>query len=494
MTETNSDPNKLEGTLTRTIFKNTLFITLQGIILKLVGFLFNIFVARYLGDDRLGQYATVLAFVGLFQILAELGLSQYVMREIARDRTLARTYFWNLVTLRLILGILGIIIITGGAILIGYSAELVAGIFVYTLGFLLSAFLVPIQVILTANERLDFLSGAVLVGQIITPVLGTIFLLNDMSYVMLIVASLISILPQIGLGVWGVRLFKLGPLPFQITPRLWGKLIRSSLPFGIISLALTIDFSVDTFMLSLWLPDEVIGWYNVAYGLVRSLLLLFSGFMVAIVPSLSRTYVHDTTTVEKWYYRTVKFSLLISIPVAIGGTLLASELIELLYTSEYAPASLALRIIVWDMPFLMLASLGGQMTTITTEEHAAARVYVVSAIANVLLNLFFIPRYSYLGASIVTVLTDLIVALQFYFLLRKKMHLPSTSSTLLRVLIAASIMGAGVWMAKSLHVLIAISLGASIYGIMILAVRVLDQSEWDSILSILARFRKTQGQ
>ncbi|MEN4098366.1 MAG: oligosaccharide flippase family protein, partial [Anaerolineaceae bacterium] len=95
----------------RIIFANTGFITVGTIALKLINFAFGVFVVRTLGDMRFGQYSIVLAFVGIFSIFAELGISQYVMREMARDRGKIRTYFWNLVALRVLLALVGITII-----------------------------------------------------------------------------------------------------------------------------------------------------------------------------------------------------------------------------------------------------------------------------------------------------------------------------------------------------------------------------------------------
>ena len=97
MTDSSDTPNPRLGNI---IFKNTLFVTAGNLVLKLLSFLFGIFVIRQLGDGRFGQYATVLAFVGLFQIFAEMGVTQYVMREIARDRSKVDKYFWNLIAVQ----------------------------------------------------------------------------------------------------------------------------------------------------------------------------------------------------------------------------------------------------------------------------------------------------------------------------------------------------------------------------------------------------------
>jgi len=425
-----------ERGLGRIIIKNTAFITLGSVVLKALTFLFSVYVVRQLGDDRFGQYSIVLAFVGLFQIFFELGMSQYVMREIAQDRSKTQPLFWNLVALRFLLAILGIIGITLGAVVVGYAPDLVLGIFIHTCGFLLSAFLAPLTTVLTANERLDYATGLNILGQLIFVLFGAIFLLSGWGFISLIVASLIGIPLQIGLAIWAIRHHHMATLSIQIEPRIWPHMIRSGLPFGIISLTLTIAFSIDTVMLSMYQPEHVVGWYNVAYNLVFSLMFFFRGFKEAIVPSLSRTYVNDPAQVERWYHRSVKFIAILSMPIAVGGMLVAFPLIRFLYTDEFLPSALALTILIWDVPLLMFTSFCGNMTTIISEERAAARIYSINAVANVILNLYAIPRFGVVGASLVTVVTDLIGALQFHFLLRHKLHLPDMTWVFVRILIA----------------------------------------------------------
>ena len=480
--------------LSRVIFKNALAITLGSIALRGLNFVFNVFVVRQLGDDGFGKYSIVLAFVGLFQIFAELGMSQYVMREVARDHSKTRTLFWDLVALRFLLGFAGMLFIPIGALLYGYSTELVVGVLIYTSTFLLSAIAVPLTVILTSYERLGFVTFLTVLGQVIFIAFGAVFMILKPDFVWLIIAALIGLLPQIGLAIWAVRHEHIAWLPIRIVPRAWPGLIRAGVPFGIISLALTIAFSIDTVMLSGHVSEHAVGWYNVAYGLVRSLMFFISGFSQAMVPSLSRTFASATHQVENWYRRSVKFIMILSLPLAVGGVLLAFPLTTFLYTDEFLPAALTLQVIIWDVPFLMFNSFCGNMTTVVGEERAAARIYSINAAANVVLNLYAIPRFGIIGAALVTVVTDLIGALQFHMLLRRKLNLPSVTSILLRVAVAAALMGAVVLELgqQHLNLFLLIGIGAICYVLLILALRLIDSSERAVIGRLLRRFQPSR--
>jgi O-antigen/teichoic acid export membrane protein len=323
---------------------------------------------------------------------------------------------------------------------------------------------------------------------------GAVFMILQLGFIWLIIAALISLLPQIALAVWIIRRDDIPLFPVRIVPRNWPALLRAGVPFGIISLALTIAFSIDTVMLSGQVSEHAVGWYNVAYGLVRSLMFFFAGFSQAMVPSLSRTFVNDARQVESWYRRSVKFIMILSLPLAVGGLLLAFPLISFLYTDEFLPAASALQVLIWDVPLLMFTGFCGNMTTVVSEEKAAARIYSINAAANVLLNLYAIPRFGIIGAAFVTVVTDLIGALQFHMLLRRKLNLPGVASILMRVALAAALMGAIViaLSRQHLHLFVMIGAGAITYLLMILALRLIDSSERAAIAGWLRRFQPSR--
>lgn len=474
-----------------TILKNASIITLGAIALKLINFLYNVAVARQLGDAGYGQFATVVNFVGLFAIFAELGISQYVMREIARTPENSNQLFWNLMLIRLTLALLGVVGITLTAVAYGYPPELVGGVALYTLTFVWASIHAPIETLLTANEKFNFVTSMSVLGQISTITLGTVVLYNDWGFLALISVGLIAMIPPILLGAWAIRRHHLVQRPFVVTVRNWPMMVRSGLPFGFISLSLTIAFTVDSVMLSRLASVEVVGWYNAAYNLARSLLFFFDGVSTAMVPTLSRAYLTDTALVRWWYFRSVKVIMLMGLPLATGSTIVALPLFQFLYGEQYLPAVLAFQIIVWDVPLLLFASFAGNMTTVVGKERSAARIYFSAAIANVILNLILIPRYSLYGAAAATLVTDFAAAIQFYYVLGRLLNLPNMSSVALRICLSCGLMAAVLLSLRSVGVGLwgLIPAGMLIYTLMVMLTGLLDDEEKRLLLRLMNKVR-----
>jgi O-antigen/teichoic acid export membrane protein len=484
---------KTSTPLIRIIFKNTLFSTFGSLALKFINFIFNVYVIRRLGDDRYGQYATVLAFVGLFQIFAEFGMTQYVLREVARDHTKTQSLFWDLVAVRFLLAIFSIIGITIGATFMEYSPVLVLGVFMYTCMFLLSAIQSPLEALQTAYERFDIVSLMSISGQMVYVFFGAIFLFSGKSFLWLIVAGFIGLVPPITIGIWATLKNKILRLHPVFSPRSWGRLILAGLPFGISSLTLSITFSADTVILSKFYPSEVVGWYRVAYDLVFTLLFFTRGFKEAITPTLARVHATDPGEIERWYHRAVRVFTLISLPMVVGGMVLAQEIILFLYKAEYLPSAKAFQILAWDIPFVLYAAFCGNITTIIRQEKRAARIFTFNAVFNILANLIIIPRFGYLGASAVTVLTDMISATQFYLFLRKDLHIPNFLFLIIRTLLAAALMGLVVWLVPLDNLFLSAGLGVIIYFLLVFLFRIPDQFERGLIKKGLHRIREVRA-
>ena len=79
-------------------FINTSWLFGERILRMVVGLFVGIWVARYLGPEQFGLFSYAQSFVGLFTVIATLGLDDIVIRELVKDDTrrdeLISTAFW----------------------------------------------------------------------------------------------------------------------------------------------------------------------------------------------------------------------------------------------------------------------------------------------------------------------------------------------------------------------------------------------------------------
>lgn len=477
--------------LGRIIWRNALAVFTGSTTLKLVNTLFTIFAAYTLGATGIGQYASVVAFVGLFGVFFELGLSQYVQRSLAQEPGRAEALLGNLLLLRLILAVGGVAALAGLAFLRDFSPELRFGITLFAGTFLLAALKAPLETLLSANERFDLLTIGHVANQLATVAVSSALLLSGVGFMALIYAGFVAMPIEIAISIWAIRRGGIALPRLRISPRAWPALVRAGLPFGITSLALTFNFYADRAILSMFHPVEAVGWYDAAYRLVFTLVGLADAFLLVITPSLAREHVHDPGHVRGWAQGSVYTILLLALPAAAGASLLATPIIGLLYGPTFVPAGAMLAIIAWDIPVLLFTALCGNLTAAVGLERPASRIYLLSAALNIALNLLLIPRLGGVGAAIVTVLTDAISAYLFYRLLAATMDLRSLIRPLARAASAAALMGGAVWVARDLGLpfLLNIALGALVYGALALWMRLVDPAQLRQLAGMLRRGR-----
>jgi O-antigen/teichoic acid export membrane protein len=470
----------------RTIARNTAVGVAIQLFLKIATIIFNILIVRTLGGEELGQMSIVLAWVFLFAVLGDLGITQYYAREIARERGKASDLFWDVVALRIILAVVCTAVTISAALgLTDYNDNILLGIFIFTLTYFFQAFIAPIGSMLIGYERVDLNWLLLALQQIFTLILQGIVLAMGLGFVWLLVAGLINMPIMLVVTLVLARRTHLDiPRPtFQ--PGRWWFLLRHGLPFGLQQVMLSLGLRADTVLLSLTrVPNLFIGWYAIAYTyLVLMITNIIASFSSAAMPTLAREHVNNPDIVKNWYFRSVKYLVFIGLPIAVGGMVLAQPIINLLYPEEL-PAYLPLMILVWDIPFVMFHSFCGYLTTSIQKEVPAARIHLTMALTNVSINLILIPQFGIIGSSFATLLTDMCGAMLFYLLLRREFGAGLGFARLYRIPIAAALMGLALYLLPAWNVLILIAIGILVYVPLVLLMGVFTTEERQQMLNL----------
>ncbi len=489
-TSTSTDNSPPPRNVGKIIARNTVFGVGAQLVLRIASFVFTIAVVRTLGDESFGQYSIVLAWAGLFSVIGDLGINQYLAREIARDRNSASELFWDTVVLRFILAIIASVITVGGAILLtDYSTDIVIGIALYTTTFFFMALFAPTQSILTGNERLDVVSATQVIMQVVFMILAGVFLFMGLNFIWIVVAGVIN-MPIVTALQWHIiRRNKLEPPRFRINRQMWLSVIRAGMPFAAVQLSLSFSYQVDTIFLSRYTNDAVVGWYGAAYRLILTVLSVSRSFNDAILPSLAREHANNPATVRTWYHTSVRFIMMIALPVAVGGSILSHGIVTL-YGEEFLPSAIAFSILIWDVPFVMYHAFCGNIATSIRRESRAARIYMSVGILNVILNALLVPRFGIAAACFATVLTDFFGAALFYTLLRRELGPGLMLRKLLWIAVAATGMGLLLYLLKDLNIFFVIGVGGLSYLVMIWLLPTMTKVERERLYGLVKRFTR----
>ncbi len=116
------------------IVRNTSLLFISYAVSSFFNFFYNMYIARYLTPGGYGLFNFALAFVSIFNVLADLGISMLATREIARDRSTAFKYYDSAVKIKMTLSFVTFGLIMGLAIASGYSSDILLVICLVALG------------------------------------------------------------------------------------------------------------------------------------------------------------------------------------------------------------------------------------------------------------------------------------------------------------------------------------------------------------------------
>jgi len=390
--------------------------------IKVLSFVFSIVVVRNLGADAFGQYTAILAFTAIFSIFSDLGLSLYTVRQVARLREQpglkARVdeLYGNVLGLRLLLAVFTIGLVILFAVVTRRPPERIFSIGLYSLTLILFSAWGASDSILAGYERLDLSSLGKVINQFSFVVLGTVALVLKLGVNGLIGAVLISVGLMAGFCLWQVHKLGIRPRPGHMLDA--RHLIRLSLPFGIIGFALGLSYKFSTVLLDIYRTSTETGFYNAAYNLIFSFVLISNILNTTLYPTLARQSVNASGELPLTYQRIFRYLLIISLPIAIGGWALAAPIIRFLYDAEFSASTQVFQVVIWTVPLMFMSEFLGYVIVLSNREKRVAVAVTISSFFNVLMNFILVPRFGLVAAAWIAVLTESILVTQHLVTLR----------------------------------------------------------------------------
>jgi len=478
------------------IAKNTGALFVGNVVGRVFSFFYIMYAGRYLGPSNFGILTFALAFTGIFSVLTDFGLRPLIIREVARDKSLASKYIANISGMKIIL-----VTITFGLIaltinLLDYPEQTIKVVYLVGLSVIFGAFTTMFYSIFQAYEKMEYQS----LGQILNSALmlgGVIF---AMKFKLSVVefAALYFLVSIFGLAYsFAILRIKFSNPPFAWSPRkievdwgFWKSTIKEALPFGLAITFVMIFYWIDSVMLSLMKGDTVVGWYNAAYRMVFFLLFIPNSFIAAIYPVMSRFYKTSQDSLRLSLEKSFKYLTILGIPIGVGTTLLAKRLILLIFGTEYMNSIFPLQILVWSSVFIFMSQPIGNLLNSINKQAIITKVTGICVGVNVVSNLILIPKYSLIGASIATVLTQFIGSLLIFIWSSKvgySVFKKDFVSIMIRVLISSTLMGIFIMYFHNLTLLLLVPTAILLYFILLYIVRGVNKEDIKLFRRVIAR-------
>jgi O-antigen/teichoic acid export membrane protein len=384
--------------------KNTGWLLVGKLLSLVVGFI----IARYLGPYAFGDLSFADAFAALFAAVGTLGLDSFIIREIIqhpdkRDEILGTSLVMRLAANAVLIP-LAILTYLAFRQLSTNETEVSLALLIALCS---SAALFKSFNIIDSYFQSQVASKYVVQVQNVCLVLSTgvkIALIYNHASVLYFAGALVFDSAILALGL--LFIFKRKQLHLHTWTFNWARaksLIQQSWPLILTAVMISIYMKIDQVMLKS-AGSKIVGIYSAAARISESWYFI----PVAIVTSVFPAIIHARKTDIERYHKRLQnlYDLLvvISLPVAILVSIFADQIIHLLYGNPYQGAGILLSIHIWSGIFVFLGSASSQFLLAEGFTLISFSRTAFGALVNVLLNLWLIPIYGALGASIATLI------------------------------------------------------------------------------------------
>ena len=471
----------------KTIFKNMSWLLISQIIASVCGFIWTILMARYLGVSDYGIFGFATSLTGMCCILFDLGIGIYSVRYIATDYDSAPKYLGNIIPLKGLFSLIGFVIILIILILMKAPEITIIVTLLFAIEQIIKKFVELMSAVFQAYEEGKYQG----IGNTILNILLLIFILISISTdlglygiaISYIIANIIALIYE-----YYILSRKFVKPKYEIDSEFCKKVTIAAIPFAATFILSSVYYSIDIVMLTNMIGDYATGIYNSTYKLISVLTLFYSIYGAVIFPVMSKFYKNDKSMLLVSYEKSIKYLMIIIIPIAISTMIYSTDLIHLFYGQEYDAASSVLSILIWTVCLLFISGAGNNLLNASHKEVAVTKIYLMAAIFNVVMNLILIPKYSYNGAAVTTVLSDLLIVVVQSYVIYKLGHKPNKKLyyDLAKVIIGSGILGIALYFLH-LNMWVALPVGIIIYFATIYILRVFDNDDKYVIKEILGK-------
>ncbi len=396
------------NTAQKIIINTGISITLR-VLGSILGLVSIYYLTHYLGNIGYGKYETALTYLYILNTIADLGIYNIVLRENHNEQSV----FANALTLRIIS--LAFFYLLGFTMLkfFPYESEVKIGILVaslYTIGNSISQLIIPVF-----QKRLNvyFASIYEIIARLIFIIAIVILTYLHKPLVYFLGALSISSLTMLALNyIQASRYLKIY-LAFEQKKILY--ILKEALPLGIIILFVFVYFKLDQLMLSYFKGPREVGIYGLSYKIIENIIFIPGMIMGLIIPIFSKLSA-SKSKLNEIFNKTLKYFAVISMVIIIILFFFSKLFIRLLAPESFNDSINVLKVLSLALFFIFLGSVSGGIILVFKRQKLSIPAYIIGAVLNVILNLYFIPRYSYFGAAWTTVVTEILVNCSLLYL------------------------------------------------------------------------------
>jgi O-antigen/teichoic acid export membrane protein len=372
-------------------------------------------VQNTVGPEEYGTYSSLLGFSFVFNVILDLGITNFNNRNISQNTHLLAKHFSRVVILKLLLAVIYLAICCIGGLVIGYDLRLMKLLLILCFTQFLISFILYIRSNIAGLHlfRTDSIISATdrIIGiAICAPILwGHLFIqkidIMDYVYIQMFTYLFTAII------AFSIVAYKAGFVKFQWTGKFSMMILKQSFPFAVLGMLMAFYNRIDVTMLERILHDKgrESGIYFQSFRLLDAANMVAFLFAGLLLPMFSKMLKHKES-VEALVKTSFTIIMILAITVACGCFFYAEQIMGMLYKTDIAESSAIFRILMSCFVGISCQYIFGTLLTANGNLKYLNIIAACGMIINIGFNFIMIPILNAKGSAIVCLATQIFVA------------------------------------------------------------------------------------
>ncbi|HLO55014.1 MAG TPA: polysaccharide biosynthesis C-terminal domain-containing protein [Saprospiraceae bacterium] len=393
-------------------------------------------IQNLVGIESYGMYFDYFNFVFLFQFLNDPGLQNWNAQHVPKNRDQVGTNLRNLLSIKLIFGLLFTSITLISSFFVGYDNQMM--MLFLCLNMILSTLFIFLRGTIAGlgHYRIDsFLS--VLDKALMIVILGYLAWISSYQTRFEITALIYGqgLAYLIACMVAGVFLYKNVSWKSNVfTFKYLLDVLKWSAPYVLILIFMTSYNRLDGVMLGRMIDDNSYqaGVYATAYRFYDAANMIGYLFAALLLPMFAAN-MNDHKTLHILKEIGLRFVVLSAAMIVLSIVFYGENMLALLF-DEFTPEFVVvLRLLILSYFMVAVAYIYGTMLVACGKVRYLNYLFGIGLLLNILLNLFLIPNYMAVGAAVATLITQTFMLAGQIFLVKKEIKIGTSINEILKI-------------------------------------------------------------
>jgi O-antigen/teichoic acid export membrane protein len=350
--------------------------------------------------------------------------------------------------------------------------------------FALFPFAVLVEFVFQGREEMSYI-GAGRVIQYVIYLAVLILLLRRASDILVVPVAFVFGYVIAAAFLIVVYITKYRSFKFRFSISRWRVILGTSIPVGLAVIFNQVTISLPPIVLGMFKTNYAVGIFSAGYKIVFMILVVERVFYYVFFPILSRQHEQHPEKLVGSFNFLIRFLFALTVPIALGGLILAPQIITFIYGRAFVEAAGVLRILLLYFMIVPVNTVFGYGLIAIDQERRFFKVIAITAFMSAVLIMLLGLQFGFYGAAAALLVSESVSIILMRRQLRKSVRFACVRY-MWKPIIAALGMALLLYVLPDWNVIVLVCSGIFIYLLVLYLINGFTRSDLSNIKQALA--------